>query len=237
MKTFAVILLKRALFVLLFLCVLAFIPISSNAVNRLILSPFEGKFAKGLQFKSSRIWLPGDITLGGLTSSAKGGITYYAETLHVKYNVAKILFGKRNLSFSANSVTFCKGVGLLDSVSRILAMPQMPGAGFNSINGSLEFRNNAVYIEKIEAANKDVIVKGSGYIGRDGGLDCNLHFSFSGAVVDTIPEAIKTTLLTKESGGWVGIALKATGNYAKPSLHIGGDTFKLNIKESVIKLN
>ncbi len=237
MKKSVTILLKAALFMLLSACVLVFIPIRSNAVNHLILSPFEGKFAKGFQFKSSRIWLPGDITLGEITSSGEGGMTYHAETLRVKYNIAKILSGKRNVWFSVNGITFCKAVGLLDSVSRILAMPQTPGAGFDFISGSLEFRDNAVYIEKIEAVNKDVIVKGSGRIGRDGGLDCDLHFSFSEAIVNTIPEAIKTTLLTKEPGGWMGIALKTTGNYAKPSLCIDSGTFKLNIKESVIKLN
>lgn len=236
MKTRIGILVKSALMLFLLACLLLLIPITSNKINHFILSPFEKKLSTTIQFETSRIWLPGSISLGGVSASNKGGILYRAETVDISYNIAAILSGKKEIVFSMKDVKFYKDIGLLNSVSRVLTMPEISNVGFKSIEGDFDFERDAVHVRKLAASNPNMAIRGEGWIKRDGTLDCNLHFSFSKSIVDTIPDIIKATLLTDENNGWMGITLKTTGNYAKPSLHIDSETFKLNIKETIIKV-
>lgn len=226
---------KISLILLLLVCLLALIPIRSNAINRFMLSPFEKKLAMAFQFKTSKIWLPGNIFLEGITASDKGGMLYRAESLNIKYNIQGLLFGKKEMSFCAKEVKFYKDIGLLNSVSRILTIPQMPNVDFNAIEGDFNFQKDATYIKKASARSGNMVIRGEGLIKNNGDLDCNVHFSFSKPIVDSIPDIIKMTLLSEENNGWMGITLKTTGNYAKPSLHIDSETFKMNIKETIIK--
>ena len=236
MKRFVGILAKAVFILFLLICLLAIIPIRVNAVSHLILSPVEKKSATTLQFKTSRIWLPGNILLKDVSASNKSGILCHAEAIEIKYNIAAILFGKNNISVLAKGVNFHEDIGLLNSLSRVLTMPKMANVDFNLIEGDFDFQKDAICIKKIAAVNDNIAIKGAGWVKKDGNLDCSVHFSFSKAIVDTIPGLVKATLLSDENNGWMGITLKTTGNYAKPSLHIDSEMFKLNIKETIIKV-
>lgn len=229
-------LVKAVLILFCAACCLLLIPIKLNIINHFILSPFEKKFAATIQFKTSRIWLPGNILLEGVSASDKGGMVCQAATVNINYNIAAMLLGKKEMLFSAKDIKFYKDVGLLNSVSRVLTMPTIPNVDFNTIEGDFDFQKDAVLIKKAAASNMNIVISGDGLIKKDGTLDCNVHFSFNKSIVDTIPDIIKTTLLSNEKDGWMGITLKTAGNYAKPSLRINSDMFQLNIKETILKV-
>lgn len=227
---------KAAMILFLPVCLLLFVPIRSNAINHFILSSFEKKIPMTVEFKNSKIWLPGNILLKDVTASEKGSILCRAETLDVDYNLAAILFGKREVIFSIKEVRFYKDIGLMNAVSGMLAVPKMPDIGFSAIEGDFEFQRDAVHIKKLAALSDNVSMEGEGRIKKNGDLDCNMHFSFNRPITDAIPDLVKATLLREEKYGWMGITLKATGNYAKPSLHVDSEMFKLNIGETVIRI-
>jgi len=236
MKPIFSILIKAALILFLLVCLLLFLPIRSNTVNHFILSFFDDKVAKAIEFENSKIWLPGNIFLGGISASDKGSVLLQAETVNINYNLAAMLSGKKEIVFSAKGVKFYKDISLLNSVSNILTIPKMPNIGFSAIDGDLEIHKDAVLVKRLAASNDDMVINGEGSIKKTGDLDCTIHFSFDKHITDTIPDFVKMTLLSEEKDGWMGITLKTTGNYAKPSLHVDSELFKLNIKETTIKI-
>lgn len=236
MKPIFSVLIKTVLILFLIFVLFLFFPIKSNRVNHFILSSFDNKIVKSLEFKSSKIWLPGSIFLGGLSASDKGNLMCQAEALNINYSLAVMLFGKKEITFSAKYVKFYKNIALLDSVSSILTIPKMPNVGFSSIDGDIEIQKDTVIVKKLAASNDNMVIKGEGAVKKNGDLDCNIHFSFNKPITDAIPDFVKITLLSEEKDGWMGITLKTTGNYAKPSLHVDSELFKLNIKETTIKV-
>lgn len=236
MKPIFNILIKAALILFLFVCLLLLFPIRSNAVNHFILSSLDEKIAKAIVFENSKIWLPGNIFLGGISASDKGSVLFQAETVNINYNLAAVLSGKKEIVFSAKGVKFYGDIALLNSVSNILTMPKMPNIGFSAINGDFEIHKDVVLVKKLAAINDDMVINGEGSIKKTGDLDCTIHFSFAKPITDTIPDLVKITLLSEEKDGWMSITLKTTGNYVKPSLHVDSELFKLNIKETTIKI-
>mgnify|MGYP001619938387 CR=1 FL=1 len=236
MKPIFNILIKAALILFLLVCTFLFLPIRSNTVNHFILSSLDYKIAKAVEFENSKIWLPGNIFLGGISASDKGSVLVQAETVNINYNLAAMLSEKKEIVFSAKRVKFYKDIALLNSVSNILTMPKMPNIGFSAIDGDFEIHKDAVVVRKLVASNADMVINGEGSIKKNGDLDCTIHFSFGKPITDTIPDFVKITLLSEEKDGWMGITLKTTGNYAKPSLHVDSELFKLNIKETIIKI-
>lgn len=236
MKPIHNILINLALILFLLVCAFLLLPIRSNAVNHFILSSLNDKIAGAVEFENSKIWLPGSIFLWGISVSDKGGALFQAETVRISYNLASMLAGKKEIIFSAKGVKFYKDIALLNSVSSVLTIPKMPNIRFSAIDGDFEIQKDAVFVKKLTASNDDMIVSGEGSIKKTGGLDCAMHFSFDKHITDTIPDFVRMTLLSEEKDGWMGITLKTTGNYAKPSLHIDSELFKLNIKETVIKI-
>lgn len=236
MTIFKANLLKISLASVLMICVVILIPIRINSINRIILSPFEKKFSKKLGFKTSKIWIPGNIFLQGLSISEGNKIMVSAEELNIDYNMAFVLLREGGVSFKASGLAFQQNINLLASVSAMLTIPKMPHVSFQRIEGKLNFRKDAIYIKEITAVTNDMRVSAEGRVGRHGDLNCKLHFSFSDSVLKDAPDIIKTSLLNEEADGWMGITLNANGNYAKPSLSIDSETFKLNIKEGALKL-
>lgn len=236
MKALLNILLICILILALAASVLAFVPIKSNNINHLILSLLEKKAASKLEFKTSRIWLPGDISLGGISVAIKGGRIYTAETLEIKYSLVGILSGKKAFHFKAKAVMAHQDISLLDSVSNMLGVPKMLDVTFSEVEGNVDLEKDRAVLNNITVSADNMSVAGDGWVTRSGDLTCTLHFSFSGAVTDKIPEIVRTALLTKEDGGWMGLTLKTSGNYTKPSLRIDSDTFIMNIKEGSLKI-
>lgn len=212
------------------------IPIKSNAINRVILSPLEKKLGKKCDFEASRIWLPGSVFLKGVSISDKSGVVCTVKDLNINYNLLGILMNNKEVLFDARNIRVHQDINLLTSVSNMLTIPKMPDVEFREIDGILNFKRDALYVKNIAAETEAMKIKGSGWLAKDGGLNCKFHFSFAAALTNNIPDIIKTTLLTSEEDGWMGITLNATGNYARPSLQIDSETFKLNIRETILKL-
>lgn len=217
------------------ICVILLIPIKSNGINRLILLPFEKKFSKKIGFRASKIWIPGNIFLRGVSISDSGGGLGSAESLNINYNLPAILLRNGEVSFNARAFALQQDINLLTSVSNMLAVPKMPNVRFERIEGRLNFQKDAVYIKNIFGAADNIKIRGEGWISREGNINCKLHFSFSSSIVSNMPDIVKTTLLTDEANGWMGITLKARGNYIRPTLSIDSETFKLNIREGILK--
>ena len=213
-----------------------FFPIKSNALNHVILAPLENKFKRKFQFQRSSIRLAGNVFLKDVTVTDKSGMAFHASTASVKYNLIDVLFGKKETEFFMENTKFYKDVSLLNSVSSILVIAKMPNVEFDTIEGSFYSQNDAVYIKKFLAANDKINISGKGWVTKAGELDGTVHFSFGKTITDTVPSIVKATLLYNEGGGRMGITLKASGNYTKPFLNIDSSTFKMNIKEGILKL-
>jgi len=197
------------------------------------LSPIEKKFRKEIKFNASYIWLPSKIFLENVAIVGESRRLYYCKTFNLKYNLANLLFGKRDLFFELKSIKSYRNIELLDSVTNMLVISSIPDVEFKEIKGHLELHKNSLFIKNLYAYNDKMRIKGSGWIDSSGLLDCDVKFSFSKDITDMVPDVVKTTLLKYEDGGWMGIAFKVKGNYKKPSLHIAGDTIKLNIREEI----
>ncbi len=236
MKQLLVKLLKFLAILVLIIAALLSIPIKSNTLNHFILSSFEKKIAKELNFKTSKIWLPGNIFLEDMSVSDKNGILCTAKDLNINYNPAGILLNNKEVSFKARNLRVHQDINLLTSVSNMLTIPKMPKVEFKHIDGVLDFRKDAIYIKNIAAETDAMKIEGDGWAGKGGDLNCRFHFSFGSSLVGNVPDIVKATLLTDEGGGWMGITLNATGNYATLSIQIDSETFKMNIRETILKL-
>lgn len=207
------------------------IPIKSNTFAHIVLSPVEKRFHKKIEFGTSRIWLPANISLEDVSIIGESGRLYYCKTFNLRYNLGDLLFKKREFFFTIKDIKLYKNIGLLDSIADMLVITTMPDIEFNEIDGTLRVYKNAILVKNFYTCNDNMRIKGNGWIYNDGVLDCNVSFSFSKTVTNMIPDAVKSTLLTHEDEEWMGITLKVKGNYKKPSLHITGDMLKLNIVE------
>ena len=212
------------------------IPIKSNTLNHFILLSFEKKLGKKCDFKASKIWPPGNIFLEGVSISDKNGVLCTARDLNIDYNLAGILLNNKEFSFKAENLRVHQDINLLTSVSNMLTIPKMPDVEFKYIDGVLNFQKDALRIKNIAAETDVMKIAGAGWAGKNGDLNCRFHFSFGGTLLNNIPDIVKATLLTDEGGGWMGITLNATGNYARPSIQIDSETFKMNIRETILKL-
>ena len=215
---------------IIFVCT---VPIKSNAIARIALLPIEKRFRNKIEFGSSGIWLPGNISLEEVSVIDLKGRLYRCKTAGIKYNLVDLFFKKGEFSFNLKEIKFYQNIGILDSVADMLVIPKMPDVEFREIDGVLQLRKNSLYIKNIYAYNDSIRIKGSGWIDRDGLLDCDANFSFYKDITDNIPAVVKETLLTREDKGWMGISFKAHGNYKKPSLHITGNRLELNITEGL----
>ena len=224
------------LFVIGYICLF---PINSNAINRMILSPFEKMLQKKIEFTASNIWLPGRISLEEASVSDKSGRLYYCRTASFKYNIARALLGKKELTFNLKAVKLYKDIDLLNSVSTMLEISKMPDIEFEGIEGAVKFYKDGVHIKRLYAYNDTMRIRGEGWVSYTGVLNCDIRLAFNETVIDIVPEVVKTAILKSDSGGWIEIDLKATGNYKKPSLHIATDlatdTIILNIKEGFLR--
>ena len=67
-------LIRTALIILVIgILVACLLPIRSNAVTRIALSPLEKRLQKKIEFSDSRIWLPANVFLEDVTITDKGG--------------------------------------------------------------------------------------------------------------------------------------------------------------------
>lgn len=214
---------------LLGILLLCLIPIKSNTITHILLLPLEKKFRKKIEFKTSYIWLPSKIFLEDVTIVGESRRLYYCKTFNLKYNLANLLFKKRDLFFDLKNIRSYRNIELLDSVTNMLVISAIPDVEFKEIKSTLQLYKNSIFIKNLYAYNDKMRIVGSGWIDNNGSLDCDVKFSFSKDITDMVPNLVKTALLKYEDEGWMGIALKVKGNYKKPSLHITGDTLKLNI--------
>ena len=230
------IIIKAILILFILIISLAYlIPIKSNIITHIILSPIENKFRKKIEFNDPYIWIPGRIYLRDASIIDKGGRLYYCKTFNIRYNLIGLLSIKKEFSFNLSDIKLYQNVGLLDSVANMLVISIMPDVEFEEIKGVLQLRKDVVYIKDVYAYNEKMRIRGSGWINKDGLLNCDVNFSFSKDVTDMVPDAVKAVILKREGGGWMGIALKVGGNYKKPSLHITSETLKLNIIEGLFR--
>ena len=235
MKRGIAFIIKTVLIILVLgLFIVFLVPIKSNTIAHIMLSPIEKKLQKDIEFGDSYIWLPRNISLVGASIIDESGRLYYCNTFDLKYNLADVLFRKREFFFNLKGIKLYQNVEFLDFVADMLVISKMPDIEFREIEGVLQLHKNAFFLKDVYAYNDKMRIRGSGWVDNDGSLDCNINFSFSKDVTDIIPDAVKTALLTYEGEGWMGIALKVKGNYKKPTLHISGDTLKLNIMEGLI---
>ena len=210
------------------------IPVKSNRVARVILLPIENKLQKKIEFKESRIWLPANIFLEDVSIIDDSGTLYSLGTVDINYNLANILLNKRGVTFCLKDIKLYKNVELFDSVAEMLIISAMPDVEFDEIKGILALHRKTIAINNFYAYNDKMRIRGDGWLDKDGLLDCNINFSFSREITDIVPDAIKVALLKHEDEGWMGIALKVSGNFKRPILHITGDTLKVNIMEKLL---
>jgi len=216
---------------LLSLAVLAScVPIRSKTVMNILLLPVEKKFETDIEFKSSAIWLPAHISIDGISVIEESGRLYYFDTIDIYYNITDLVL-KREVFFKIKGIRLYQDMQLLNSVANMLDIPKTPDIEFEKMEGLFQLRNNGTLIKHFYAHNDRMRIRGSGWVDREGSLDCDVNFSFSKEVTGKIPDVVRSTLLKDERGGWMGITLKAKGNYKRPSLHIIGDVLKINIKE------
>ena len=235
MKKSTFFLIKIALTALMLGVLIAcFLPIKSNTLAHIVLSPFEKKFRNKIEFSSSRIWLPGNIFLEDMSIIDEKGRLYYCKTAEIKYNLLDLFLKRKGLLCNLKKIKLYRNIGLLDSVTSMLVIAKMPDVEFEEIGGGLQFRKDTVYIKDAYAYNDAIRIKGSGWIDKNGMLDCDVNFLFHKDITDKMPDAVKTVLLTREDGGWMGISFKVHGNYKKPSLHITGNKLELNIMEGLL---
>lgn len=211
------------------------IRIKSSTITHIALSPIERRFQKKIEFSTSRIWLPTNIFLEGVTITDKTGRLYYINTVDLHYNLIELLFKKREFFFVLKDIKLYQHMRLLDSVADMLVISTMPDVEFKGIEGVLQLHKSATFIKNVYAHNDRMRIRGSGWIDNNGSLDCNVSFSFSKDVTDIVPDVVKAALLKYEGDEWMGIAFGVKGNYKKPSLYITGDTLKLNIMEEILK--
>ena len=212
------------------------IPIRSHHFTRIVISPFEKRLQKEIKIDSSRIWVPANIFLKGVSIIEEDGRVYYIDKLDVRYNLFNLLFGKKEFRFKAEDIKLYENIGLLDSVASILAISTMPDIEFEEIKGVLELRRNGVFITDAHALSKKIRIEGGGWIDKEGLLDCEVTFSFSRDITDMIPDVVKVALLTDEAPGWMGITFKVHGNYKRPTLRITADALKINIMKGIERL-
>ena len=237
MKSINISLVKKILLILLPVTALSliFIPLHSDALTGILLKPLELKYKKKIEFEKSIIRLSSNISMDKVSILDENGQLYYIEDLEVKYNALNILFAKKWVELDLKEVKLYKKMDILNSVADILVISSLPEVEFDGIESLLEIYHNAVYIKELSAYNEKMRIESSGWVGRDGPLDCNIKFLFAESLTDNMPEAIKKTLLVKEEGGWSSIVFKLSGNYKKPTLHIASDILRLNIMEGIIK--
>ena len=209
------------------------VPIRSKAVTDIILWPIKKRLNNKIEFTRSRIWLPGSLTLTDMSVLDSKGKLYYCEVADVRYNIFGVLFKNGKFSFELKKPRFYRDIGILSSVVDMLALSKMPDVEFTGIEGTVRLHKNATYIEELYAFNDSMRIRGNGWISKDGSLDCEIRFSFHKDIIDKVPNAVRSLLLTPEEGGWMRISFKVKGNYKKPSLHIISDRIRLNILEGI----
>lgn len=234
MKRAFLFLVKAALIIsVLGILVVCLVPIKSNAVARIALLPFEERFRKSIEFNASKIWLPANIFLEGVSIIDESGRLYYFDTIDIRYNLEDLIL-KREFLVNLKDVKLYQNIELLDSVADMLVISKLPDVEFREIKGILQLSKDTVFIKGIYAYNDRMRIRGGGWINNDGTLDCDINLSFSEDITDKIPDAVKIALLRREDGGWMGIALKGRGNYKKPTLHISSDSIRLNVREGAL---
>ena len=227
-KTIAIILLFGAF-------VLFLVPVRSANIAHVLLLPVEKKIQKTIEFGTSRIWLPGNLYFENISILDKKNRLYRAKTAEVRYNLVDLLVGKREVSFDIRGVKVYTEIGLLDSIAAILSISKIPDFTVDQLTGALQLRKDAIYLKDIYAASDKIRIRGEGWLNNNGLLNCDINFSFSRDITDMIPEIVREILLRDEGNGWKGIAFKVTGNYKKPSLHLTGETLKINIMDAIFK--
>lgn len=234
MKRAIITLIKTILIVLVLgVFVVCLVPIKSNAVTHIVLSPLEERFQKKIEFKASKIWLPANIFLEDVSILDENGRLYHFNTIDIRYNLEDLIL-KREFLVNLKDVKVYKNIGLIDSIADMLAISKMPDVEFKEIKCILQLPKDAFFIKDIYAYNDKMRIRGGGWIDNNGSLDCEVNFSFSKDITDKIPDAIRVALLRREDGEWMGIVLKGRGNYKKPSLHISSDSIRLNVIEGLL---
>jgi len=208
------------------------IPIRQPCAARLILRPLEKKLRNKIEFKSSLVKVSRGISLWGVSAIDAAGRGYYCASADVRYGLPEFIL-KREFSFALKDIKFYGNIGLMDSVTEILSIDRLPDVEFNEVSGTVRLLEEGVSIKNASASGDSVRIEGGGRVGKDGMLDCDIHFSFSPDITDKVPEVIKAALLEPEDGNRMGISFKAYGNYKNPSLHLRSDGLKLNIMRGI----
>ena len=189
-------LIKNALIVLaLGIFLICIIPHRSNTVAHMVLFPLEKKIQSKIEFASSRTWLPGNISLYDLSIIDENGRLYYSKTANINYNLFDILFKNKVISFDLEKVKFYRGIDLLNSVTNMLIISKIPDVEFKKIVLTVGLREDGIDIKNIYAYNNLLRIKGSGWIEKDGSLDCNVNFSFHKDITDKVPHPQALTKL------------------------------------------
>ncbi len=210
--------------------VASFVPVKSKAFMDILLLPVENRFETDIRFSSSEVRLPAHISMGGVSVVEENGRLYYFDTLDIYYNLIDLLL-KREVFFAIKRAKLYQKMSLLNSVTDILVISELPDVEFEKIEGVFQLKSKGTVIKRFYAYNDIIRIRAVGWADKEGTLDCDVNFSFSEALTGRVPDAVKSALLKDEGGGWMGIALKVTGNYKRPSIRITGDALKVNIKE------
>ena len=216
---------------LLFIAMMAsLVPLRSKTLTDILLLPLEKRFETNIEFASSEIWLPARISLRELSVIEETGRLYHFDSIDVRYNIADLAL-KGEFLFIIKGVKLYQNMSLLDSITGMLKIPDIPDIQFDAVEGVFRLSKKGTAIRRFYAYNDKVRIRASGWADRAGSLDCDVRFSFSNYLTGKIPEVVRSTMLKDEKDGWMGITLKAKGNYKRPSLHLTGDSLKVNIKE------
>jgi len=210
-------------------------PISFKPLAVMMLRPVESKLGKEIDFSISTIRIPKSIHMEKVIIREAGGMLCHLDTLDIKYNIPGMICGKADVVTEISGIRLYKDTAIIDSVTDMLAISRIPDVSFDSASGRLRFYSDAIHLKELRAASPAMRIFGSGWIGGEGILDCELNFSFSKELTDKMPDALKKALLCRDENGWLGMELGVTGNYKRPSIRISADQIELNIMEGFLK--
>ncbi len=210
-------------------------PLTLPVITRMLLLPLERGLQVSVDIGSSKVIVARNISLRDVTVVDEKGRFYYCKTANLGYRLIDLLFGEKATKFRLQDVKFYRDVDIINSVTDMLVISKIPDIQFEEIRGLVRIHNTKIYIEDLCACNNSLRIKGKGWIDKNGELDCDLHFSFHSSITDKIPETVKKMMLSPQEKDWMGVRLKVSGDYKKPSLHIASKGLRLNVTESYIK--
>lgn len=184
-----------------------------------------------ISFKPAGISFFKEWHLENIKVAGKNGYALNIARMTVKPKLYSLYKGEIGVNSRAEGVIITKGTGLLDSVCNLLSIRPFGDTVVDVLEADLIVKKKQILMRDLKAVGKDIMVTGSGLSDTGTGyIDYDLRFFFSQSIMNDVPDGIKAALLKKEDNSWMSFALKASGNYKKPSLNFKAPLISLDIK-------